>query len=230
MPVGEGALWGASSQGPTVADPAQFKVYPCAQIEGGCNSMQIMIFTTGGTIDKVYFDGKGGYKVGAPMVRDILSHGRAEDGIEVRELLRKDSLEMTEADRLAIRDSVAGWEGSRVIVTHGTDTMVETARVLSKVSHKTIVLTGALQPGRFADSRCLLQSGNGGRGGSDVGSRCVPRGKWSTVSCRSSTEESGTQSLRRNRRSRSVWAVSLPNPIAGATPRSRAATNCQPNA
>ena len=121
--------------------------------------MHIMIFTTGGTIDKVYFDGKGGYEVGAPMVRDILRHGRAEDGIQVLELLRKDSLEMTEADRLAIRDAVASWEGSRVIVTHGTDTMVETARVLSEVGQKTIVLTGALQPGRFADSDASFNLG-----------------------------------------------------------------------
>src|SRR5665213_470382 len=122
-------------------------------------SMQIMIFTTGGTIDKVYFDGKGGYEVGAPMVRNILAQGRAEDGIQVRELLRKDSLEMTEADRLEIRNAVASWEGSRVIVTHGTDTMVETARVLSELSDKTIVLTGALQPGRFADSDASFNLG-----------------------------------------------------------------------
>jgi L-asparaginase len=130
-----------------------------APIEAGCNSVQIIIFTTGGTIDKVYFDGKGGYEVGAPMVRDILGHGRAEDGIEVRELLRKDSLEMTPADRLAIRDAVASWKGSRVIVTHGTDTMVETARVLRELTHKTIVMTGALQPGRFADSDAAFNLG-----------------------------------------------------------------------
>jgi L-asparaginase len=121
--------------------------------------MQIMIFTTGGTIDKVYFDAKGGYEVGAPMVRNILNQGRAEEAIEVRELLRKDSLEMTEVDRLAIRDAVANWEGSRVIITHGTDTMVETARVLSELSQKTIVLTGALQPGRFADSDASFNLG-----------------------------------------------------------------------
>jgi L-asparaginase len=121
--------------------------------------MQIMIFTTGGTIDKVYFDAKGGYEVGAPMVRNILNQGRAEEGIQVRELLRKDSLEMTEGDRLAIRDAVANWEGSRVIVTHGTDTMVETAHMLSEVSQKTIVLTGALQPGRFADSDASFNLG-----------------------------------------------------------------------
>jgi L-asparaginase len=114
--------------------------------------MQLVIFTTGGTIDKVYFDAKGGYEVGAPMVREILTHGRVDDGVKVVELLRKDSLEMTDANRLEIRDAIASWDGSRIVVTHGTDTMVETARVLSDVRHKTIVLTGALQPGRFADS------------------------------------------------------------------------------
>jgi L-asparaginase len=114
--------------------------------------MQIVIFTTGGTIDKVYFDAKGGYEVGAPMVRSILTHGRVDGHVEILELLRKDSLEMTDADRLSIRDAVANWAGSRVIVTHGTDTMIETARVLSDIHDKTIVLTGALQPGRFVDS------------------------------------------------------------------------------
>jgi L-asparaginase len=114
--------------------------------------VQFVIFTTGGTIDKVYFDAKGGYEVGASMVRSILAHGRVDEHVKVLELLRKDSLEMTDTDRLSIRDAVANWEGTRVIVTHGTDTMLETARVLSDVHEKTIVLTGALQPGRFVDS------------------------------------------------------------------------------
>jgi L-asparaginase len=121
--------------------------------------MQLVIFTTGGTIDKVYFDAKGGYEVGAPMVREILTHGRVDDGVKVVELLRKDSLEMTDADRLEIRDAIASWDGSRIVVTHGTDTMVETARVLSDLRYKTIVLTGALQPGRFADSDASFNLG-----------------------------------------------------------------------
>jgi L-asparaginase len=114
--------------------------------------VQIQILTTGGTIDKVYFDAKGGYEVGAPMVRDILAQGRVTLEIEVIELLRKDSLEMTDADREQIRVTVSSSQARHIVVTHGTDTMVETARALRQVSAKTVVLTGALQPGRFADS------------------------------------------------------------------------------
>jgi L-asparaginase len=114
--------------------------------------MQITIVTTGGTIDKVYFDAKGGYEVGAPMVRQILENGRVTEYVPVVELLRKDSLEMTPADRIAIREAVAAVEAARIVVTHGTDSMVDTARELEAVAGKTIVLTGALQPGRFTDS------------------------------------------------------------------------------
>ena len=121
--------------------------------------MQIAIFTTGGTIDKVYFDAKGGYEVGAPMVREILEQGRVTAHIPVVELLRKDSLEMTPADRIAVRDAVADCGATRIIVTHGTDTMVETARELQSLAGKTIVLTGALQPARFADSDAAFNLG-----------------------------------------------------------------------
>jgi L-asparaginase len=114
--------------------------------------LPITIYTTGGTIDKVYFDAKGGYEVGAPMVRQILEHGRVSPEIPVIELLRKDSLEMTAADRTAIREAIAASDATRVVVTHGTDTMVETALALQGIAGKTIVLTGALQPARFADS------------------------------------------------------------------------------
>jgi L-asparaginase len=116
------------------------------------SSSGVLILTTGGTIDKVYFDGKGGYQVGAPMVEQILRHGRVNASVSVVELLRKDSLDMDDADRATIRDAVMDSETTRIIVTHGTDTMVETAQVLRDVPGKTVVLTGALQPGRFADS------------------------------------------------------------------------------
>ena len=113
---------------------------------------RIIIFTTGGTIDKVYFDAKGGYEVGGPVVRQVLEHARASADTPVVELLRKDSLDMTAADRAAIRAAVAAAGQERVIITHGTDTMVETARALQDLPGRTIVLTGALQPGRFSDS------------------------------------------------------------------------------
>ena len=121
--------------------------------------MDVVIFTTGGTIDKVYFDAKGGYQVGAPMVRELLDHARLAAVPRITELLRKDSLEMSDADRESIRAAVAASPESRVIVTHGTDTMVETARVLRAVAGKIIVLTGALQPGRFSDSDAAFNLG-----------------------------------------------------------------------
>jgi L-asparaginase len=114
--------------------------------------MQIAIFTTGGTIDKVYFDAKGNYHVGSPMVRELLVHARLKEMPPITELLRKDSLEMTEQDRQAVRAAVLACEAPRILITHGTDTMVETARSLGGIHGKTIVLTGALQPGRFSDS------------------------------------------------------------------------------
>jgi L-asparaginase len=116
------------------------------------SGMQIEIITTGGTIDKVYFDAKGGYEVGPPMVEQILNRARASVPITVTQLLRKDSLEMTDADRGAIGEAVARSKSTRIIVTHGTDTMVETALALGRVTDKTVVLTGALEPGRFTDS------------------------------------------------------------------------------
>lgn len=112
----------------------------------------IAIFTAGGTIDKVYFDAKGGYQVGASMVEQILLNGRVADAMSVVELLRKDSLEMSHADRMFICDAIKRSVSHRIIVTHGTDTMVDTANALKNIPLKTIVLTGALQPGRFTDS------------------------------------------------------------------------------
>jgi L-asparaginase len=113
--------------------------------------MDITIFTTGGTIDKVYFDAKGGYEVGLPMVPQLLQEARVV-GVAVVELLRKDSLQMTDADRELIRAAVANCAAARILVTHGTDTMVETGLALRQIPHKVIVLTGALQPARFTDS------------------------------------------------------------------------------
>jgi L-asparaginase len=89
----------------------------------------------------------------------ILEQGRVTANIAIVELLRKDSLEMTSADRIAVRDAVAASEGTHIIVTHGTDTMVETARELQGLPGKTIVLTGALQPARFADSDAAFNLG-----------------------------------------------------------------------
>jgi L-asparaginase len=119
----------------------------------------ICIITTGGTIDKVYFDAKGGYEVGATMVRSILEHARVTEDVTIVELLRKDSLDMTDTDRAAIRAAIVASPATRILVTHGTDTMVDTARTLEGIPGKIIVLTGALQPGRFSDSDAPFNMG-----------------------------------------------------------------------
>ena len=114
--------------------------------------MAIAIFTTGGTIDKVYFDAKGAFAVGTPMVESLLAQARVEAPVSITPLLRKDSLELTREDRNVVVEAVRACAEPQVIITHGTDTMVETGLALAAVPGKTIVLTGALQPGRFADS------------------------------------------------------------------------------
>jgi L-asparaginase len=114
--------------------------------------MQLTIFTTGGTLHQVYFDAKGGYQVVTPVVREILEHGRVTDPVLIVELLHKDRLEMTAANRALVLEAVRSGVTDGIIVTHGTDTLVETARVLAAVAGETIARTGALRPGRSADS------------------------------------------------------------------------------
>ncbi len=112
----------------------------------------IDIFTTGGTIDKVYFDALSEYKIGATALPDMLAENNVFVAHRVTQLMRKDSLEMGEADRVTIRDAVAASDADKILVTHGTDTMVDTARVLSDIAGKTIVLTGAMQPASLRNS------------------------------------------------------------------------------
>lgn len=111
--------------------------------------MKIHFITTGGTIDKVYFDAKSDYEIGPPQVEEVLREAGVAFEFTVEPVLAKDSLEMTSEDRELILQRVAASSASRIIVTHGTDTMVETAEVLRGVLDKTIVLTGAMQPARF---------------------------------------------------------------------------------
>lgn len=112
----------------------------------------IQIFTTGGTIDKVYFDALSEYQVGPTAVADILRENNVQCDHQVSQLMRKDSLELTDEDRAAIRDAIETSDAARVLITHGTDTMVDTARTLGGIAGKTIVLTGALQPATLKHS------------------------------------------------------------------------------
>lgn len=114
--------------------------------------MKISILTVGGTIDKVYFDALSDYQVGVPGVREILEDLPIEFEYEIQSLMRKDSLDMTEADRELVRAVVAASPADKVLVTHGTDTMIETAMCLQPSTDKCVVLTGALAPAGFKTS------------------------------------------------------------------------------
>jgi L-asparaginase len=108
--------------------------------------MKLLVLAIGGTIDKVYFDALSDYQIGAPAAKEILQRVKVNFDFEVRQMISKDSLEMTDADRQEILSVVQDHSGKHVIITHGTDTMVETGQVLKQAAHKTIVIMGAMQP------------------------------------------------------------------------------------
>ncbi len=117
--------------------------------------MKIKVFTAGGTIDKIYSEEKGtlNFSFGKQAIRE-LSENKVKLNFEydVERLLAKDSLEMNEEDRQLIKRACEGTIANKILITHGTDTMVNTAKVLSTIPNKTIVLTGASQPYRFRES------------------------------------------------------------------------------
>ena len=119
----------------------------------------LTIVTTGGTIDKIYFDAKSDYQIGAPQIGEILTQLGVDFRFEVISILRKDSLDMTDEDRRLIRSTIEAQPHRHVLVTHGTDSMVDTARMLAGIEGKTIVLTGALNPARFQGSDAVFNIG-----------------------------------------------------------------------
>ncbi len=121
--------------------------------------MTIKIFTTGGTIDKIYFDAKSTYQIGDPQISQLLSDSNVRVEYSVESLMRKDSLEMTEQDRDLIVDRVRAEPADHILITHGTDTMLDTAGALQAVSDKTMVLTGAMQPARFHHTDAIFNIG-----------------------------------------------------------------------
>ncbi len=123
------------------------------------NDYVISVFTAGGTIDKVYFDAKSDYAVGESKVDEILSEANVDITYDLHCLLRKDSLDLTDSDRRLILDKLSGCENRHIILTHGTDTMVETARTLKEIAGKVIVLTGSMAPARFRSSDAVFNVG-----------------------------------------------------------------------
>ena len=121
--------------------------------------MHIRFITTGGTIDKIYFDALSQFEVGESQMEHILREGLVQVDYDIVPLMKKDSLEVQDADRKVLRDYIAADDATHYVVTHGTDTMPETAQALSDLKGKTIVLTGALTPARFRTTDAMFNVG-----------------------------------------------------------------------
>ena len=119
----------------------------------------ILVLTTGGTIDKIYFDALSDYKVGESVVAKLLQIGGVKRPFRIEEVTRKDSLELEDRDRALIRERVVAAPESHIVITHGTDTMTDTASALEGITGKTIVLVGALAPARFGESDASFNLG-----------------------------------------------------------------------
>ena len=123
--------------------------------------MTIRIFITGGTFDKEYNEIKGELYFKDTHLNDLLVMGRSKLPVQIRTLMMIDSLEMTDNDRALIAHQCNQCEEDKIIITHGTDTMAETAAVLAhEVKNKTVVLTGAMIPIKFGSSDGLFNLGS----------------------------------------------------------------------
>jgi L-asparaginase len=145
--------------------------------------MTLRVFVTGGTFDKEYDEINGRLDFGDTHLLEMLRRGRCELDLEVRTLMMVDSLELTEGDRETIADNCARVPEARIVITHGTDTMVQTAAVLARrlsgaegggdegvegggggedggTARKTVVLTGAMIPYAFGSSDGLFNLGS----------------------------------------------------------------------
>ena len=121
----------------------------------------IRILVTGGTFDKTYDEVRGRLSFGGTHVPEMLRLGRARVPLSVSTLMMIDSLDMTAADRDRVVRSCVDCEETRIVITHGTDTMVDTASALARgVAGKTIVLTGAMIPYAFGSSDGLFNLGS----------------------------------------------------------------------
>ncbi len=123
----------------------------------------IAIFTTGGTIDKFYFDAKSEFCVGNPQIVDVLEEANVGFVYNIGSVLRKDSLDMTPADVALVCDTIQQSDAERILITHGTDTLLTTAKALKALgcSTKTIVLIGAMRPKLMSDSDAHFNIGYG---------------------------------------------------------------------
>lgn len=119
----------------------------------------IQCFTTGGTIDKIYFDALSEFEVGETALHPILREANVTIDYVVTSLMRKDSLDIDDADRAVIHAAVLNSDARHILITHGTDTMATTAQSLADIPGKTIVMTGAMQPASLRTSDSLFNVG-----------------------------------------------------------------------
>lgn len=123
--------------------------------------MAIRIFITGGTFDKEYNEITGKLYFKDTHMREILDLGRSKLDVSIRTLMLIDSLDMTHSDRNLILENCVSTKGDQIIITHGTDTMTDTAKLLATGNlEKTIVLTGAMIPFKFGTSDGLFNLGS----------------------------------------------------------------------
>ena len=123
--------------------------------------MKILFIQTGGTIDKDYPKPQMGYafEIGEPAVERILHKVNPNFDYSVIQLMKKDSLDITNEDRAEIREACLRADAEKIVITHGTDTMIQTAKELRNIRNKTIILTGATKPEKFTDSDASFNVG-----------------------------------------------------------------------
>ena len=120
---------------------------------------RIRILTTGGTIDKVYFDALSEFQVGEPAVAQILDEANVNLDYIVQQVCRKDSLDLSDEDRDLIYAAAQNSPERRIVVTHGTDTMQKTAHKLRGISNAVIVFTGSMAPAKLRNSDAFFNVG-----------------------------------------------------------------------
>lgn len=143
---------------------------------------KIKIIAVGGTIDKVYFDDKSLYQVGKPTIANMLSQAGVTIKYEVDSILHKDSLDMTSEDRKIVAKKIVEDQAKKIVVTHGTDTMVKTAKRVKKAlleakENKTVVFTGSMTPAMFKGSDAEFNVG-----GAIAAVQCLPAGVYIVMS------------------------------------------------
>lgn len=123
--------------------------------------MQIKLLLTGGTIDKRYNELSGDMDYSETHIRQMLDQGRCRLDIDIEQLMLLDSLDITDERRQQILEACQNSQQDRIVITHGTDTIVETAQLLGKnIKDKTVVLVGAMIPYVFKGSDALFNLGS----------------------------------------------------------------------